>query len=176
MMALFFISLWVFIAGVAGAIIKYGGIPTSVSDIYYLLPPKKRVPIFYGWICLVAIPLMILWLDITENQTFQFLVFLSCAGLLFVGAAGDFKQKLTQKVHIGGALICAISAILWVFIYTNIWMFVLVFLVLFSLFGVNSKGIIGSINGPVTSRNTLIFFIELTAFLSTYLGIWSFMH
>lgn len=172
---LFWLSLIVFTLGLCGIMFVYRGIPQSVSDSYYLLPKKIRIPVFYGWILLVAVPLMISWLEVSDGQSLQFLVFLACAGLCFVGAAGDYKQSLTKEVHVGGALVCVISSILWVFIYTKIWPFTFMYLLLFTLFGLNAKGIVGGINGPKQASNSVMFFLELVAFLSAYLGIWTYL-
>jgi hypothetical protein len=57
-----------------------------------------NVPVFYGWTILVAIPLVIFWMDISTD-TAQPLVFFGCVFLAGVGVAAQFKDRGTQKVH-----------------------------------------------------------------------------
>ncbi|MDR1403795.1 MAG: hypothetical protein LBJ60_08860, partial [Tannerellaceae bacterium] len=122
MTTLFFISLIAFILGLTAIIMKYG-IPESISESYYLLPARISLPVFYGWTILVAIPLVIFWLDISEG-TAQAPIFFGCAFLMFVGAAAPFKDRgMTKKVHFISASLCAALTQLWIFIYTPFWIF-----------------------------------------------------
>jgi hypothetical protein len=67
MTVLFFISPAVFAAGMAAAVLKYG-IPESVSESYYLLPSKIRLPIFYWWTVLMAVRPVIFRLRIAADR------------------------------------------------------------------------------------------------------------
>lgn len=83
-------------------IYKNKGIPNSISATYYILQHKY-------WFCFtmisVGIILLIALLD-TVSSNIQFLVFLACSGIIFVGAAPNFKEQLEKKVHEIGAIIC----------------------------------------------------------------------
>lgn len=91
-------------------VVKCFGIPRSLSDTYYLLGKN-------GWIFQVVIGLfgsllMPVWIDLSSENT-QFLVFLSCGGLMFVAAAPCFKVEMEGKVHYSSAAVCCISAVVW---------------------------------------------------------------
>ncbi|KAA6307377.1 hypothetical protein EZS27_040955, partial [termite gut metagenome] len=117
MITLFFISLIAFALGLSFITLKYG-IPASISESYYLLPKKINAPVFYGWTILVALPLVIFWLDISEG-TAQPLVFFGCALLGGVGVAAQFKDKgQTKNIHFICAALCALLTQIWIFIYT----------------------------------------------------------
>jgi hypothetical protein len=170
MTALFFISLIAFILGLAAITLKYG-IPESISESYYLLPPKIRLPVFYGWTILVAIPLVMFWLNMSEG-TAQPLIFFGCAFLVFVGVAAPFKEKgMTNKVHVISAGLCALLTQIWIFIYTPFWVFSLAVVILFAAIGYKTKGVLG---GGKTAISSLTFFLELAAFLSVYIGVYGY--
>lgn len=170
MTALFFISLIAFMLGLAAVTLKYG-VPDSISESYYLLPPKIRLLVFYGWTILVAIPLVIFWLNISEG-TAQPLIFFGCAFLIFVGVAAPFKDKgMTNKVHVISAALCALLTQIWIFRYTPFWVFSLALTVIFFAFGLRTKGALG---GERTAINSLTFFLELAAFISVYIGVYGF--
>jgi hypothetical protein len=170
MIVLFFISLIAFVLGLLTVTLKYG-IPASISESYYLLPPRIRLPVFYGWTILVAFPLVVFWLNISGG-TAQALVFFGCAFLIFVGAAAPFKDKgITNKVHVISAALCALLTQTWIFIYTPFWVFSLTLSGLFSAFGYTIRGKLG---GGKMAENSLTFFLELAAFISVYIGVYGF--
>jgi hypothetical protein len=141
------------------------GIPTSISETTYL--NKKYGPqLFLAWAVLSSLPLMIFWLTISSGQTYQFLVFLCCASLIFVGVASKFKESLTHAVHVGSALISAVTAAAWSFIYTPLWHITLLIFTLCVVCGVKIEGKDADISG----RNALTFFAELAAFLNVYIS------
>ncbi|MDR3142100.1 MAG: hypothetical protein LBU37_10295 [Tannerellaceae bacterium] len=170
MITLFFISLIAFVLGLVAITLKYG-IPASISESYYLLPPGIRLPVFYGWTVLTAIPLVIFWLNISGG-TAQSLIFFGCAFLLFVGAAAPFKDRgITNKVHVISAALCALLTQVWIFLYTPFWVFSLALALLFSAFGLRTKGASGDVR---TSLTSLTFFLELAAFISVYIAVYGF--
>lgn len=114
MMTLIIISLVIFLAYIAGTCL-YFGVPASISDTYYKLERRHKG---LGWLftamCwLVGGLLLPALLDITP-ESYQFTAFLACAGLLFVGAAPQFKLSLTGVVHYGSAAICVVFSQIWV--------------------------------------------------------------
>lgn len=88
-------------------------IPESISAIYYLL--GKRGWIFQIVMALIGFCILPFWLEITPNE-WQCLPFLSCAGLLFVAAAPQFRLQLDGTVHYTSAIICGVCTILWMII------------------------------------------------------------
>lgn len=114
MITLVVISLVIFLAYMAGTY-KYFGIPYSISDTYYKLEKRKKG---LGWLFTamcwgVGGLLLPALLDLTP-ETYQFTAFLACSGLLFIGAAPQFKLPLTNAVHYGSAAVCVIASQVWV--------------------------------------------------------------
>lgn len=94
---------------IMASIIKSKELPKSLSATYYLWPKWvfPAVMIFTGF------GLLPCWLEITEGHPLQFLVFLSCAGFMFVGASPNYRNnKLENSVHVNAAYIAAFTAIL----------------------------------------------------------------
>ena len=83
-----FMAYWAFIYK------KFGILP-SISDSYYKLSVKGRV-LFTFFIWSVAFPIAI----IGDSA----ILFAAGAALAFVGAAGAFRDDLTEKVHVAGAI------------------------------------------------------------------------
>lgn len=112
-MTLIIISFLVFLAYLVGTV-KTFGLPASISDTYYLLERRRKGLgwLFTAFCWIVAGTLLPAWLDGTPTA-YQFTAFLSSAGLLFVGAAPQFKLSLTGWVHYGAAALCGTSAVLW---------------------------------------------------------------
>lgn len=112
-MTLVIISFIIFAAYLA-VVIKMFGLPASISETYYLLENRRKGT---GWLFTamcwgVVGTLLPAWLDMTPDS-YQFTAFLAAAGLLFVGAAPQFKLSLTGWVHYVSAALCCASAILW---------------------------------------------------------------
>lgn len=96
--------LVVFVSYITGILLRYGVLP-SVSDSYYHLPKKWNL-LFTLFCWGFALPAIIIGVDLTDN----FLMFFAGGGIAFVGAAAAFKEKLTGKVHVAGALVGIISS------------------------------------------------------------------
>lgn len=81
-------------------------IPSSISDTFYALEHKLWFGITMWSTSLLLMPSL---LDYT-TESYQFLAFLMCAGLIFVGAAPNFKKGLDRPVHIAGASIAGLCS------------------------------------------------------------------
>lgn len=93
------------------------GVPTSLSDTYYLFNEKKKDLgiLFTLLMWLMAFTLIISMIEIT-NDNIEFLPFLCVTGIGFVGAAPLFKSSYQVKIHFTGAILSAVTAIIWLFI------------------------------------------------------------
>lgn len=99
MIFLFSTMLFVFFGYISYIWYKYGVLP-SISESYYRLPTK--INILFTLFCWgFAFPAMIMGNELTDN----FLMFFATGGIMFVGASAAFKQKLTNTVHMVGAVI-----------------------------------------------------------------------
>lgn len=99
------------------------GVPSMVSDVYYQLQGCVGSEIVggkrkcnYGWVftlvMFTSVVLMLIPL-LDCGKGIQFLAFLGCAGLMFVGAAPNYVDKDTYPIHKGGAIVAAIGCVGW---------------------------------------------------------------
>lgn len=108
-MILIFASLAIILTYV-GVMVKRNGIPSSISDTFYSLKHK----VWFGFSMIgTALLLMPSLLNYTP-EIYQFLAFLMCAGLCFVGVAPNFKKGMDRPVHIGATCVSAISSQVWI--------------------------------------------------------------
>lgn len=112
-MILVLISLVFLVLYLVYAISVIKSVPWSISDTYYQLEKRgKKKRLFQLAMIVPAMLLLPAWLECSSENT-QFLAFLACGGLMFVGAAPCFKLELDGKVHYAATAICGTSAILW---------------------------------------------------------------
>lgn len=83
------------------------GRPTMISEIYYGTGRSLLLPCL-----LVALALSFLttMLDLGGQQ---WLAFLTCMGLAFVGAAPAYLSQCERSVHKGAAILAAVAGTLW---------------------------------------------------------------
>lgn len=101
------LSLLIITAYLLFIVWKYGILP-SYSDSYYHLKNKK---LFIFVMMLFPIPLLVVYPSI--------FLFLATGSLWFVGAAANFKKKITDKVHYGGAIAAILFSLLEVVFVQN---------------------------------------------------------
>ena len=99
------------------------GIPNMVSDTYYQLQGctgSEIAPFKYprnmGWIfslLMVTVSFLMLICLIETGRGIQFLAFLGCAGLCFVGCAPSYYDRDVYSVHKSAAIIAAVGSIGW---------------------------------------------------------------
>lgn len=150
------VSLLLLAAYIAYAVGVVRGIPSSVSDTYYRLEKRgKRKGLFQLAMIVPAMLLLPAWLE-CSGENIRFLAFLSCGGLIFVGAAPLFKLELEGRVHYSAAAVCGISAILWVCL-SGMWIIPLAVLPVVAGMGIRYR--------------KWVFWIECAAFAVTYLAV-----
>lgn len=147
------------------------GIPNMVSDVYYQLQgctgsevigdKRKRN---YGWVFTLvmfvsAILMLIPLLDCGKG--IQFLAFLGCAGLMFVGAAPNYVDKDTYPIHKVGAITAAIGCVGWCASINLAPTLLLAIAVLFVYFPPAKK-----------PKAVGYYWAEIAAFLDMYLTYW----
>lgn len=88
---LYLLSLLTLVAYI-GYALKVFGLPASLSDTYYILKDKHR-PSWLFQLAMVLCPMLLVpvWLELSSDSV-QFLSFLACGGLMFVGTAPLFKE------------------------------------------------------------------------------------
>lgn len=99
------------------------GIPDMVSDVYYQLQncagsevigDKRRRN--YGWVFMLVMfvsSLLMLVPMLDSGEGIQFLAFLGCAGLMFVGFAPHYLDNNEHAIHKSAAITAAIGCVGW---------------------------------------------------------------
>lgn len=87
---LYLLSLLTLVAYI-GYALKVCGLPALLSDTYYILKEKHRP----SWLFQLAMVLVPVWLELSSGSV-QFLSFLACGGLMFVGTAPLFKEDMVK--------------------------------------------------------------------------------
>lgn len=94
---------------VAKCVWASGALPTSVSETFYKLCHKRHfLTATWGGALTLLAPMLSASGDGTE-----FLAFLAVAGLLFVGAAPNFKSRQEGYVHTAGAVTLLACSVAW---------------------------------------------------------------
>lgn len=114
------VALLIFVVYNGLMIINFG-MPSSLSDTFYLLQNKKKGLgyLFTAMMTSIAFILMPGWLSISDaiggwESNLTFMAFFACAGILFVGAAPAFRNiGIENTVHMVSAKLCAVFAIAW---------------------------------------------------------------
>lgn len=83
------------------------GRPTMISEIYYGMGRSLLMPCLLVALALSFLPTM---LDLGGQQ---WLAFLTCMGLSFVGAAPAYLSEGERSVHKGAAILAAVAGTLW---------------------------------------------------------------
>ena len=117
---LIFLSLTLFLSYNIVAI-KQFGIPSSLSNTFYLYNNKKRNLgyIFTGMMFAMALTLLPAWLEVggvisSWSSYLNPLIFFACAAIAFVGAAPAFRScPMESAVHSISAKAAAVCAITW---------------------------------------------------------------
>ena len=109
-MTLLIISFLVIAAYTAAVCVKQKGVPYSISATFY----KLQHPYWFMAAMWATAGLLMPAALETGKPGTEFLAFLACAGMLFVGAAPNFREELEGKVHMSGAVVCVVASQLWV--------------------------------------------------------------
>ena len=136
--------------------VRMCGVPWSLSDTYYQLKKRNRPAwLFQMAMIIPAMLLMPVWLECSSGNL-QFLAFLSCGGLMFVGSAPLFKGEFQSKVHYTGTAISGLAAILWLCL-SGLWWLPLI--------------TVNAAVGIAIFKSRWMFWLEMAAFVSTYIGL-----
>lgn len=107
MLTLSFISFILYISYIISIIIINGNkIPIHLSQSYYIL---KNGWIFTLFMFIIVFLTIIPLLEITPTS-FQFLGFITCASVCFIGASPNFIDDLEGKIHKYSAIIAILSS------------------------------------------------------------------
>ena len=108
MVTLFIIAVLLFCLMLLYVKCKYGT-PSMISSIYYLFGN-------HGWIfqlIMIVIGLLMMVILLDSGLGKQYLAFLACTGLIFVGAAPRFLESGEREVHKSAAILSAVASVAW---------------------------------------------------------------
>lgn len=140
-------------------VIKKYGVPEMVSSIYYLL--GKSGWVFQLVMMLFGAMMMVCLLD--SGLGVPCLVFLACAGLMFVGAAPRFLDKNERKIHKTAAITSAMASVAWCL--TVDWRMVLAFLAWYGVYWVGRD----NDSKPWFTAEVMAMILVLLTYWKTYL-------
>lgn len=155
----YILTITLFMSYIITSIVKFG-IPKSISDTYYLWKMYNIGYLFNFIMVSCGFLLATVWIP-AEPSKFQFLPFLACAGMMFVGTASAFKESLTKTVHFTGAYVWGIATVIWLL-----------------LVGSYESILIGlgcSLVGYLVQRNNLTFWIEMVVVIAMLIGLFNYI-
>lgn len=163
--ALTILSALIIAAYTVAVCIKCKGIPYSISETYYKISHK----FWFGvTMVLTAFLLMPAILEITPNS-YQFMAFLVCLGMIMTGIAPNFRKGIEKKIHTTGAVLCLVFSQVWVGLTCPwmllVWVGYLVYTIVMMIKNWN-----GYFTGTFLGTKTM-FWVEITALLTTYVTL-----
>ena len=164
-MYLTIISMLVIAIYTVAVCIKQRGIPYSISATFYKLNHPYWFKVTMWFTAGLLLPAV---LGTSKTGT-EWMAFLACAGMFFIGATPNFKDEFEGKVHDVGAVLCVADSQLWVAFnnhwYLLIWVIWLVYTVVYM-----SRHVSDSIISDFL-RTRPMFWVEVVALITTYLVI-----
>lgn len=146
------------------------GVPAMVSDVYYQLQNCTGSEVIgdkrknYGWVftlVMFASAFLMLVSLLESGKGIQFLAFLGCAGLMFVGFVPRYLDSSEHIIHKTAAIIAAIGCVGWcssVNLAPTILLAISVLIIYFP---------------PAKKPNSVgYYWAEIAAFLDVYLTYW----
>lgn len=82
-------------------------VPTMLSEVYYLADRDWLFPTLMAALGASFLPLMF------EAGGLECMAFLSCVGIIFVGAAPAYLDEGERTIHKCGAITAAIASVVW---------------------------------------------------------------
>lgn len=104
------IALIITLIYLAISLYKLKGIPESISETSYLWTGKIN---WFSIYCVALVGSLITpWILMTP-ESYQFICFLACAGILACGTTPFFKEKFQGKIHYTGGIIAMLCWLIW---------------------------------------------------------------
>lgn len=157
MLTLSFISFILYISYIISLIIVNGNkIPIHLSQSYYIL---KNGWLFTLFMLLIMILTIIPLMEIIPTS-YQFLAFLSCASIGFVGISPNFLEDLEGKIHKTCAIMAMICSQLLIYLCNPIilitWLILIICLLIYYMYNKTLRG------------SNILFWIEIFSFFNIF--------
>lgn len=161
------------------------GIPDMMSDVYYQLQKCTGSEVIgnkrkrnYGWVLtlvMFASALLMLISLLDSGKGIQFLAFLGCAGLMFVGFAPHYLDSSEHAIHKAAAITAAIGCVGWCSSVNILPTAILAVMLLLTLWILNKQWEYCLVDrdgrGPEMHLHPW-YWIEIAGFLDVYLTYW----
>lgn len=155
------IVISIFLLYIVISLCVFQKIPESLSNTYYMYKEKGEwlKYLFPVMMFSVAGLLMPAWLEATEGSYLQFLSFLTCASIMFVGAVPNFKSiGIESTIHTVAAIFATVCSILWSILVVGCWLPIIGWLIIFISIAGFTK----------TLKSAYIFWLEMVAFFQLF--------
>lgn len=142
--------------------ISFFGVPSSLSNTFYLYKEYKCQWVFSIALILMAGLLMPSWLSLMDGSPFQFLSFLVPMSIVFVAISPNFKNdSLDQGVHFIATIIAAALALAANLLVFKTWLILTIVTLIILLMSIVTK----------TLKSSWLYWVETIVFLTTYITI-----
>lgn len=94
-------------------VFRHKGIPESISQTSYIFNQINGKYYLFSCYCVLIVAILFpIWVDFSLDS-YKFLTFLSCTGILFAGSTPLFRESYQKLVHYGSGILAIIAYILW---------------------------------------------------------------
>ena len=145
-----------FLVYVGYIIIKYG-VPTSLSNSYFMMKPSYR-NLFTVFTVIESFAVMLSIFPKIHDFSTIILTILAIIGLVFVGIFANFKDKIQKFFHFTGAILSAIATIIWTLI---IWKYSWIILLIL--------GVVGISTSLIFNKKNIVFWLEMVCFVHYFI-------
>lgn len=144
-----------------GGLYVWKGWPNSISESFYILEDelKDLGYLFTVWCWFIGITAGMLLIGLSTDMWFQFLGFLSAAGLCFLGTAPKFKT-IEKYQHYMSTFFCGVPALLWCILMGS-WIVVLLSFIVCTIACIALK------------KHNPLYWAEMAAFAAVYITLFS---
>lgn len=164
-MILIFLSLFIIASYVGVMIYKNKSIPSSISDTFYSLEHKGWFGFSMIGTALLLTPSILSY----TSESYQFLAFLMCAGLIFVGVSPNFKDGLDRPIHIIATIMAAVCSQIWVILMQPY--ILLTWIIWFVYMGIKMKKVWNGNLRDSFIKCKPLFWTELILFITVYITL-----
>lgn len=162
MLYLVLISLGIYIIYNIASICKYRDLPECLSATHYLWNSNWIFPIVMIVISGLLLPV---WLELLEGSNFQFLAFVTCASIIFIGFTPDYKNNKSEcKIHIICTYIASLTSIAAISIVMGYLDILLTYIIVTFITSI-------VIDGYKVLKEIWLYLVELILFLTVYSSI-----
>lgn len=88
-------------------------LPESLSATSYISKENLGISLPFTLMCIICVVCLFpLWITVSK-EIYQFLAFLSCAGILFAGSTPLYREEFESKIHYVSGITSFVCGILW---------------------------------------------------------------